>query len=68
MKYIVSILFLGLGIAGLISGLLYQQYINEIFLGMIAPLIVLGFLIIAIGVFPNVVMDLIDTAVLSLIP
>ena len=40
MKYIISNLFLGLGIAGLISGILYQQYVNEIFLGMIAPLVV----------------------------
>ena len=35
---------------------------------MIAPLIVLGALIITIGIFPNLVMDLIDQAVLAIIP
>ena len=40
MKYMISILLLGLGIAGLISGKLYPQYKYEIFLGMIAPLLV----------------------------
>jgi hypothetical protein len=40
MKYILSIIFLGLGLAGLISGMMYQKYVNEIFLGMIAPLVV----------------------------
>ena len=40
MKYILSIILLGLGIAGLLSGLIYKQFVNEIFLGMIAPLVV----------------------------
>ena len=40
MKFILSIIFIGLGIAGLIGGVFYNQYIYEIFLGMIAPLIV----------------------------
>jgi len=40
MKYIFSIIVLGLGISGIVSGILYPQYINEIFLGMVAPLLV----------------------------
>ena len=40
MKYIISIIALGLGISGIVSGILYPQYINEIFLGMAAPLLV----------------------------
>jgi hypothetical protein len=40
MKFIFAILILGLGIAGLIGGSLYPQYISEIFLGMLAPLLV----------------------------
>ena len=40
MKYIISIILLGLGIAGLVSGLFFDKYINEIFIGMIAPLVV----------------------------
>lgn len=40
MKFILSITFLGFGIAGLMGGVLFDQYIYEIFLGMIAPLIV----------------------------
>lgn len=51
MKYIISIILLGLGLAGLISGLMYPQYVNEIFLGMISPLII-G--IISIQVSKNV--------------
>ncbi len=39
MKFIFAILILGLGIAGLIGGSIYQQYISEIFLGMLAPLL-----------------------------
>ena len=35
---------------------------------MIAPLIVLGVLIIFVGVFPNLIMNLIDQAVMTLIP
>ena len=40
MKFIVSILILGLGISGLGGGMLFPGYINEIFLGMISPLLV----------------------------
>jgi len=40
MKYIISIIFLGLGLAGLVSGVMYPQFTNEIFLGMIAPLVI----------------------------
>ena len=40
MKFIISILLLGLGIAGLISGnIIPTIYQYEIFFGMIAPLI-----------------------------
>ena len=40
MKYIVSIILLGVGIAGLTVGTFYPQYQSEIFFGMIAPLLV----------------------------
>lgn len=40
MKYIISIVLFGLGIAGLISGTVYPQYLSEIFIGMAAPLLV----------------------------
>lgn len=40
MKFIISILILGLGISGLVSGTVFPQYIKEIFIGMIAPLLV----------------------------
>lgn len=40
MKFIISILILGLGISGLVSGTIFPQYIKEIFIGMIAPLLV----------------------------
>jgi len=40
MKYILSIILLGFGISGLVGGTIYSQYLSEIFLGMIAPLLV----------------------------
>ncbi len=40
MKFIISIVILGLGISGLIVGTVFPQYSNEILLGMIAPLLV----------------------------
>lgn len=40
MKYIISIILLGLGLSGLIGGTLYPEFIAEIFLGMAAPLLV----------------------------
>lgn len=40
MKHILYIILLGLGIAGLVGGTIYPQYINEVFLGMTAPLLV----------------------------
>jgi len=40
MKYIISIILLGLGIAGLISGMFFPSFTNEIFLGMAAPLVI----------------------------
>ncbi len=40
MKYIISIILLGLGMAGLISGMFFQSFTNEIFFGMAAPLII----------------------------
>ena len=40
MKYILFIVLLGLGIAGLIGGTIYTQYLSEIFLGMVSPLLV----------------------------
>jgi hypothetical protein len=46
MKFIISILIFGLGISGLVGGAIFPQYIKEIFLGMIAPLLVTIFSII----------------------
>ena len=46
MKFIISIIILGLGISGLVGGVAFPQYIKEIFLGMIAPLSVSIFSII----------------------
>ena len=43
MKYILYIILLGLGIAGLIGGTIYPQYLSEILLGMTAPLLVTVF-------------------------
>ena len=43
MKYILYIILLGLGISGLVGGTIYPQYISEIFLGMVAPLLVTVF-------------------------
>ena len=40
MKFIISIIILGLGISGLFSGTVFPEYIIEIFLGMFAPLLV----------------------------
>ena len=40
MKFIISILILGFGISGLISGTIFPGYFTEILLGMIAPLLV----------------------------
>ena len=40
MKYIIAIILLGFGIAGLVSSIFYPQYVNEIFLGMVAPLLI----------------------------
>jgi len=40
MKFIISIVILGLGISGLVVGTVFSQYSNEILLGMIAPLLV----------------------------
>ena len=40
MKFILAILFIGLGIVGFFGGSLYPQYIYEIILGMLAPLLV----------------------------
>jgi len=40
MKFIISIVILGLGISGLVVGTVFPQYSNEILLGMIAPLLV----------------------------
>ncbi len=40
MKYIISIIFLGVGLAGLISGMFFRSFTSEIFLGMAAPLVV----------------------------
>lgn len=51
MIYIISIILLGLGIAGIVSGFLLYQYVNEIFIGMLAPLIVS---IISIQISKNV--------------
>ena len=40
MKYIISIILLGLGITGLVGGLFFSKYFIEIFLGMAAPMVV----------------------------
>ena len=40
MKFIISIVILGLGISGLVVGTVSSQYSSEILLGMIAPLLV----------------------------
>jgi len=40
MKFIISIIILGLGISSLVGGTIYSQYLSEIFLGMVAPLLV----------------------------
>jgi len=40
MKYIISMILLGLGIAGLTGGIFFSKYINEIFFGMAAPMVV----------------------------
>ena len=49
MKFIISILFLGFGISGLIGGTIFPEYFIEIFLGMTAPLLVTVFSIIWIN-------------------
>ena len=49
MKYIFYIILLGFGIAGLVGGTIYPQYISEVFLGMVAPLLVTIFSIFWIG-------------------
>ncbi len=46
MKFIISIIILGLGISGLVGGLVFPQNIKEIFIGMSAPLLVTLFSII----------------------
>ncbi len=46
MKFIISILILGLGISGLVGGAFFPNYFIEIFIGMIAPLTVTIFSII----------------------
>ncbi len=40
MKFIISIVILGLGISGIVGGTVFPQYFTEIFIGMIAPLLV----------------------------
>jgi len=40
MKFIISILILGLGLSGLIGSTVFTYYTKEIFMGMIAPLLV----------------------------
>ena len=40
MKFIISIIILGLGISGLVGGAVFPQYYKEIFIGMIAPLLI----------------------------
>jgi len=40
MKFIISIVILGLGISGLVGSAVFPQYIKEIFIGMIVPLLV----------------------------
>ena len=39
MKFIVYMVLIGLGIVGLVGGTLYNNYLSEIFLGMVAPLL-----------------------------
>ena len=46
MKFVVSIIILGLGISGLVGSTFFPQYIVEIFIGMIAPLLVTIFSIV----------------------
>ena len=46
MKFIISIIILGLGISGLVGGAVFPQYSKEIFTGMTAPLLVTLFSII----------------------
>ena len=46
MKFIISIIILGLGISGLIGGVVFPEFFKEIFIGMIAPLLVTMFSII----------------------
>ena len=43
MKFIIAIIILGLGISGIVGGNVFPQYITEIFIGMIAPLVVTVF-------------------------
>ncbi|MBU0529462.1 hypothetical protein KKF86_06880 [bacterium] len=40
MKYTISIILLGVGIASLISGIFFPSFTDEIFLGMVAPLVI----------------------------
>ncbi len=49
MKFIISIVILGLGISGLLGSTVFPDYFNEIFLGMIAPLLVTVFSIMWIN-------------------
>ena len=49
MKFIISIVIIGLGISGLLGGTIFPEYFIEIFLGMIAPLFVSVFSIIWIN-------------------
>jgi hypothetical protein len=49
MKFIISIIILGLGISGLVGGAVFPQYIIEIFLGMTIPLLVTIFSIMWIN-------------------
>jgi len=39
MKFILYIVLIGLGLGGLVGGTLYNNYQSEIFLGMVAPLL-----------------------------
>lgn len=40
MRYIISIILIGVGIAGLVSGTFYPHYKIEIFIGMLSPLMI----------------------------
>jgi hypothetical protein len=40
MKYIFSIILLGLGLAGLFSGTIFRSFSSEIFLGMLGPMFI----------------------------